>query len=356
MVAARQEHARYSRKFWHPLQRTVDRGASRSMMVLRRMPSVQWRAKAVAEKQRGGYLIKKVGLPRSIHLGARAGALVFGTATLAAATSQVWNMPALMAAAPSLEVEEKTEIFKQVDVSVLSDLLRCIRLALAFAPIVVLLPFLSWTRDGRKRLASVLVWCMEAAGPTFVKLGQWASTRPDILPEDLCRELSRLHDGVTPELAHVAMQQLRTSLARKVELKNVPLEDIFEEISARPIGAGCISQVFRGRLTAEYGGAQVAIKIKRQGVDEMVRQDLRLLQLFVGLVEAAAPSLRWMSLSEGVQEFADMLHAQLDFSVEAKNLTRFCKHFPGDKGVRFPTPVLQVSSSEVLVEAFECGT
>ena len=51
-----------------------------------------------------------------------------------------------------------------------------------------------------------------------------------------------------------------------------------------------------------------------------------------------------------------MLHAQLDFSVEAKNLARFCKHFPGDKGVRFPTPVLQLSSSEVLVESFECGT
>ena len=163
------------------------------------------------------------------------------------------------------------------------------------------------------------VFVLERSGPTFIKLGQWASTRPDLMSKEACQIFSKLFDNVS----HNSWSSTRTLLRR--EWKN-EIEDLFDEFDQDPIGAGCMAQVYRGRLrddvAASFETRDVIVKVARPGVDQLVYEDLTLLYLSCRIIHMF-PSMTWISLPAQLLEFGALLKQQLDFTQEASNLQVF---------------------------------
>ncbi|MGH7426306.1 MAG: AarF/UbiB family protein, partial [Candidatus Methylomirabilales bacterium] len=163
-------------------------------------------------------------------------------------------------------------------------------------------------RDRAQRLRSAF----EELGPTFAKLGQILSTRPDLLPPEFVEELSTLQDQVPPlteeEVVEVMEQELR-----------VPWEDVFDHIDPEPMAAGTIAQVHRATLS---DGDRVIVKVQRPTAKRDIAQDLGLLERFAEKI-AERPGLRQViDLPALVQEMAAGLRAELDFRLEARNVER----------------------------------
>lgn len=131
------------------------------------------------------------------------------------------------------------------------------------------------------------------------------------------------------------------------------------EFDPIPIGSGCVSQVYLARLRSSH--QRVVIKVKRQGVEQRITDDLALLSYVTSWIEYVLPSLRFMSLSGCVSEFSSLLLSQLDLTQEGRHLLRFDQNFQQtwsateNESIHFPTPYLQYSSKNVLVETYEEG-
>lgn len=126
----------------------------------------------------------------------------------------------------------------------------------------------------------------------------------------------------------------------------------FLQLEEGPLGSGCVASVYKGRIIAgENTGRQVAVKILHGDVKKTVQLDLELLRAAASLAEML-PFLRlkWLSLSEMVDEFASLMEMQLDLRKEAANLERFAKDFEGDATVVFPQPVHPWITATVLLE------
>jgi predicted unusual protein kinase regulating ubiquinone biosynthesis (AarF/ABC1/UbiB family)/nucleotide-binding universal stress UspA family protein len=163
-------------------------------------------------------------------------------------------------------------------------------------------------RDRAGRLRSAF----EELGPTFAKLGQILSTRPDLLPAEFVEELSTLQDRVPPlteeEVVRVMEEELK-----------VPWEDVFDSIDPAPMAAGTIAQVHRATLAV---GERVIVKVQRPTAKRDIEQDLGLLEMFAEKM-AERPGLRQLvDLPALVGEMAAGLRAELDFGREAHNLER----------------------------------
>lgn len=163
-------------------------------------------------------------------------------------------------------------------------------------------------RDRARRLRTAF----EELGPTFAKLGQILSTRPDLLLPEFVDELSTLQDQVPPlteeEVVQVMEQELR-----------VPWEDVFDHIDPEPMAAGTIAQVHRATLA---DGERVIVKVQRPTAKRDIAQDLGLLERFAEKI-ADRPGLRQViDLPALVQEMAGGLRAELDFRLEARNVER----------------------------------
>ncbi|KAJ8525291.1 hypothetical protein ON010_g15825 [Phytophthora cinnamomi] len=124
------------------------------------------------------------------------------------------------------------------------------------------------------------------------------------------------------------------------------------ELDTQPIGSGCIAQVYRGRILAT--DEQVAVKVIHPHVKQMVALDLQLLRGFVAMLEVV-PTLRWLGGKDSVTEFASLMEKQLNLREEGKNLALFSEHFRNRKGLRFPVPLMDYTTENVLVESFEDG-
>ena len=119
---------------------------------------------------------------------------------------------------------------------------------------------------------------LEELGPAFVKVGQLLSTRADLLPASLTRELSHLQDEVAPFPSAKAREIIETGL-------KAPLEQIFKSFDAEPLAAASIGQVHRAVLQS---GETVAVKVKRPGIDLLIKNDLDILVELAALVERRA--------------------------------------------------------------------
>lgn len=164
----------------------------------------------------------------------------------------------------------------------------------------------------RRRQAKRLRAALEELGPTFSKLGQVLSTRPDLLPTEYVEELAMLQDNVPPlsesDVVRVSEQEL-----------GVPWEDVFESIDPRPLAAGTIGQVHRATLAQ---GDRVVIKVQRPTAREEIEQDLALLEVFAERVRER-PTLRKVIDMEAVfKQLSLSLHRELDFREEASNIER----------------------------------
>ena len=199
-------------------------------------------------------------------------------------------------------------------------------------------------------LAVRLRLVLQELGPTFVKLGQIISTRPDIIPADIINELKKLQDDVPPfseEEARVVIQQCLAA----------PVEDIFTTFEPKPLAGASIAQVHRATLAVEGQDApvEVVVKVQRPDIDEMVRQDLNLLHMLASLIERAIPESRVYSPTGLIQEFDQAITAELDFTIEAVNATRFAENFAEERALKFPTIFKQTSGKKALTMEFLDG-
>ena len=189
-----------------------------------------------------------------------------------------------------------------------------------------------YTRAEHVRLA------VEDLGPTFIKIGQIASTRGDLLPPDYLRELARLQDAAPPESLDVIRETIEAEFGR-------PPEMIFEHFEAAPLAAASIGQAHAATLP---DGTEVVVKIRRSGVAAQVERDLEILGQ---LAETAAR--RWdpdgqYDIPSLAVEFCQTLRHELDYCREAQNAERFAENFAADVSTIIPRVYPEFSTSRVL--------
>ncbi|KAI0778352.1 ABC1-domain-containing protein [Trametes elegans] len=217
---------------------------------------------------------------------------------------------------------------------------------------------------------------MQRAGPTFIKLAQWAASRADLFPAALCERMGALHSrGRAHPLSHTK---------RVIEdVFQRPFGEVFEEFNETPIGTGAIAQVYRATLKKDLippchlvpkrqskrnmvlppaltnepppsvPTAAVAIKVLHPNVTKMINRDLSIMSFFANVI-TLFPGMQWLSLPEEVSVFGQMMHEQLDLRIEAENLATFEKKFDSRKlPVSFPRPLKVWSTRDLLVEEFE---
>src|SRR4051794_37841862 len=153
---------------------------------------------------------------------------------------------------------------------------------------------------------------LEELGPTFAKLGQILSTRPDLLPPEFIIELSSLQDDVAPlteaEVVQVMEQELR-----------VPWEDVFASVDSEPLAAGTIGQVHRATLD---DGSHVVIKVQRPRAEEEILRDLGLFELFAEKALKREQLRGTVDIPALVEHLSNSLRRELDFREEAANVER----------------------------------
>src|SRR6185437_9631294 len=169
---------------------------------------------------------------------------------------------------------------------------------------------------GRRRQAKRLRAALEELGPTFAKLGQILSTRPDLVPPEFIEELSQLRDRVAPlseaDVVRVMEQEL-----------GVPWEDVFETIDPSPLAAGSIGQVHRATLASDQRtDDRVVVKVQRRDARAVITQDLALLKLGVDAVGSANGVQRRIDLHAVFEHLSTSLQQELDFTREAANAER----------------------------------
>jgi ubiquinone biosynthesis protein len=188
------------------------------------------------------------------------------------------------------------------------------------------------TRETRIRLA------LEELGPTFIKLGQIMSTRPDLVGAELAEELEKLQTAVPADPFAAVAELIQEDLGR-------PLEDVFLEFCETPVASASIGQVHRARL---HSGEDVAVKVQRRHIARVVRVDLDILQGLAQLAERL-PDLEGYRPCATVSEFQRALRRELDFDRERRHMEEFRRHFAGSDLVRIPKPFAEYSTDRVLV-------
>jgi predicted unusual protein kinase regulating ubiquinone biosynthesis (AarF/ABC1/UbiB family) len=166
--------------------------------------------------------------------------------------------------------------------------------------------------EGGRSRAARLRSALEELGPTFAKLGQILSTRPDLIPPEVVEELSSLQDRVPPMSEAEVVKVLEEEMG-------VPWEDVFEYIEPEPLAAGTIGQVHRARLE---GGQRVVLKVQRPGAAEEIERDLGLLALFAEKAEGREALSSLIDVPAVVEHLSSSLRRELDFRQEAANMER----------------------------------
>lgn len=200
----------------------------------------------------------------------------------------------------------------------------------------------------RATIATRIRSVLEDLGPSFVKLGQLASTRPDLLPPEVIGELKKLQDSV----GWVPFPEIRTQIEASL---GAPVETIFESIEEAPLAAGSIAQVHRAVLKGEEGPMDVAVKVQRPGIASKIASDLDILHMFAALLERTIPETRIYSPIGLVEQFDQAITAELDFAQEAENARRFAKNFQAVPDVLFPRVYREASSKQVITLEFIAG-
>lgn len=189
---------------------------------------------------------------------------------------------------------------------------------------------------------------LQDLGPSFIKLGQVASTRPDLLPPELIRELKKLQDDVPS----VPFEQIREVIETSL---NAPLTDIYVSFEEKPLATASIGQVHRAVIATSDGEKQVVVKVQRPGVGETVARDLELLHVLASAIERSMPETKIYSPVKLVNQFDRAISSEVNFLIEADNAERFAENFRGNEHIRFPKVYRQATSRKVLTMEFFDG-
>lgn len=268
---------------------------------------------------------------------------------------------------------------------------RFLQLVVIFVPVIVTVPAL-WMgrrhpdrdneRSGSLWWYSFLVKSMELAGPAFIKLGQWAASRSDIFPDEMCDIMSKLHSQAPAHSMRATRKTVEAAFGGR------KFEDIFEDFDEVPLGVGAIAQVYKAKLKPDLATPQdgdvsrenedvathvrrnvetvlksspkrvpssyVAIKVLHPNVERTVRRDLRIMGFFASALNLI-PTIEWLSLPDEVAQFGEMMKLQLDLRIEAANLSIFRRNFKDRSTAWFPYPYTDFTTRNVLIEEFAQG-
>ncbi|WP_305042581.1 ABC1 kinase family protein [Geoalkalibacter sp.] len=195
------------------------------------------------------------------------------------------------------------------------------------------------TQAERLRLA------MEELGPTFVKLGQILSTRPDVIPREYIEEFRKLQDKVPS----VPVAELQEQIRRELGL---PVEEVYASFDPVPIAAASIAQVHRATLRS---GESVVVKVRRPGILEIVETDLDIMAGLAYLIENHLPGGDLYDPSGLVKEFRRTIYREMDFTREGHTIDRFAANFEGDETVYVPRVYWDFTGETVLTLEYVDG-
>lgn len=218
---------------------------------------------------------------------------------------------------------------------------RTLRIVLSFLSFLLGLQLDQWQHQEehhKLRRAEHLRKILIRLGPTFIKVGQALSTRPDLIRKDFLEELTKLQDRLPPFPNEIAFNIIERELDRSVE-------EIYTQISPEPVAAASLGQVYRARL---YSGEEVAVKVQRPNLLPVLTLDLYLMRW------AASWMVPWLPLNMGhdlrliVDEFGIKLFEEIDYLNEGRNAERFATNFRGDPRVKVPAIYWRYTSQRVL--------
>ncbi len=180
----------------------------------------------------------------------------------------------------------------------------------------------------------------EELGPTFIKLGQLLSTRPDILPEEYIEEFRKFQDKVPPFPFEQALQQIEKELKRSVS-------ELFQSIEEEPVAAASIAQVHRAVL---LDGREVVVKVQRPGIENMVDTDIGIMYTLANQLLKYFPELSLLDPVAIVDEFSRTIRKEMDFTLEASNTIKFRDMFKDDPHVYIPDVYWEYTGKRVLTQ------
>jgi ubiquinone biosynthesis protein len=155
---------------------------------------------------------------------------------------------------------------------------------------------------------------IEELGPTFIKIGQVLSTRPDVLPRELIEELENLRENVSP----IDFEAIQPVIEREI---GGPLDKVFSDFNRTPTATGSIAQIYRARL--RQTGQEVAVKVQKPDLKKPIQTDLEILQWLAEQMHANMPNVRGYDIPAILRELRHGLMQELDFTLEARNATVF---------------------------------
>jgi len=176
-------------------------------------------------------------------------------------------------------------------------------------------------------------------GPCYIKVGQALANRPDIVRDDYMSELTELQDSVPAFPTSEAMDILRQDLGKE-------LDEIFSELSALPVAAASLGQVYRGKLRAT--GHEVAVKVQRPGLEENLSIDMYIFRQLAQLVNDWAQRNLGCNITLVVDEFGAKLWEESNYRIEAINAQNFAKNFADDPTVKIPQVYPEHTSRRVI--------
>lgn len=186
---------------------------------------------------------------------------------------------------------------------------------------------------------------LQELGPTFVKLGQIASTRPDLLPEEIIHELEKLQDQVSP----FSFEEVRNIVQKEL---GADLNQIFRQFADVPLAAASIGQVHQAIL---HSGEKVAVKVQRPNIANVIETDLEILQDLAILAERRLEWAARYQIRDMVDEFSRSLRAELDYTIEARNAEKISNQFKNDPNIYIPKVFWEYSTKKVLTMEYVEG-
>ncbi len=200
-------------------------------------------------------------------------------------------------------------------------------------------PWRRKTEESPLHIAGRFRMMLAELGPTFIKLGQVLSTRPDLLPAHFISQLELLQDQVPPVGFFEVRQTLETELRQS-------LESIFKAFNSTPLASASIGQVHEATLLT---GERVAVKVQRPGIQKTIDTDLEIMCDAAGFLETRTDWGKFYKIQDFISEFARTIRDELDYIIEAKNADRFRENFKDDKDVLFPKVHWKLTTKKVLV-------
>ena len=211
----------------------------------------------------------------------------------------------------------------------------------SFAGFVLGMIWDSWQheiKEHQPERASHLREILTRLGPTFIKVGQALSTRPDLIRKDFLEELIKLQDQLPPFDNAIAYDIIRTELKREIN-------SIYSEISPEPVAAASLGQVYRARLIS---GEAVAVKVQRPNLQPIITLDLYLMRWGAGWLAPLLPLNLGHDLTLIVDEFGIKLFEEIDYINEGRNAEKFAANFADDPTVKVPSIYWRYTSNCVL--------